>query len=76
MQNYSMNIVLIETEEDRNSFYMSMGIKPNIGEAIVKGCFNGEECAAFIVKKKSKQTMFETIQDKLCDELEADALLR
>ena len=65
MKNYNMSMVVIENEQDAANFYLAAGIEPDVGDIVVNGCFNGEHCSRFIVKKKGGQSYIEATSEKV-----------
>lgn len=74
MQLHNLTITIIETEEDRNKYYLSTGFKPPCNTAMVKGCFNGEDCSTVLVQPKKAESYFGAIERTLQDELNDETL--
>jgi len=76
MKNYNYSVVIIETEEDRKSYYMSMGLKPPLHSALVKGCFSGEECSTIIVERRKGESYNDAISRGVQDEINDETLFK
>ena len=76
MKNYNYNVVIIETEEDRKAYYMSMGVKPPLSAALVKGCFSGEDCSTIIVERRGGESYNDAISRGVQDEINDETLFK
>ncbi len=76
MKNYNYTVTIIETEEDRKAYYMSMGIKPPLNCALVKGCFSGEDCSTIIVVRRLGESYNDAISRCVQDEINDSTLFK
>lgn len=74
MKNYNYSVVIIETEEDRKAFYMSTGFKPPLGAAMVKGCFDGEDCSMILVMRNKGESYNDAINRVVETEIDDETL--
>lgn len=74
MKNYNYSVVIIETDEDRKSFYMATGFKPPKGAAMVKGCFDGQECSQVMAMRKNGESYNDAISRVTQDEIDDETL--
>ena len=73
MKMYNFSITIVENEDDARSAFMSLGVEPDVGQAIVSGCFDGEDCTKKLVTRKDKQSyhaaVSEMVQKRINDEV-------
>lgn len=74
MKNYNYSVVIIENEECRKKHYMSTGFKPPIGAAMVKGCFDGEDCSTIMVLRAKGESYNDAINRGVQDEIDDPTL--
>lgn len=74
MKNYNYNVVIIETEEDRKSYYMANAFKPPLNVAMVKGCFSGEDCSTVMAVRRNGESYNDAVSRVVQDEINDSTL--
>ncbi len=69
MKNYNYSVVIIESEEDRKTYYMANAFKPPVNVAMIKGCFSGEECSTVMAVRKKGESYNDAISRVVQDEI-------
>lgn len=76
MKNHSFTVVLIESEDDRKAHYLATGFKPDLGAAMVKGCFGGETCSNIQVLRNKNESYIQAISRRVQDEIDEPTLFQ
>ena len=71
MQHIDLKVTLIENEKDAQDAIPLVGIKPRIGDLIMKGCIYGQSCQATLVRP-SYSSPFMAIETELRYQLESE----
>lgn len=76
MKHISLKFVVIETEDDRATYYQTNGIKPKINSVMQSGCFDGDSCNTVEIRPANSMTQWTAVTEELKEQFPEHSLFK